>query len=461
VGYQAINETKKFYFNVNGKDLIFPGVSQEDTPNECAENSSSILQKDVGLLNEESGTNCANNTDLSRSNNEFSTERINLKMKILDRYFNTGNNLSYNTKDNILVIYSSPVHHQKDLILILSINNRLVKSPTLKSKLYNLYRPFLPNRSFPFIYVEMKVENCDVNVDAMKQRVLFVGEDDLFERVCEMVGKGLVHGSVGVCKVTMAKNELKVYDDLKVKNLENYEFKSNTNTHREAAAVEEIKENTSMLNVQRKEFEETCSRSRHLDPVVINEDKSADKQSSERIMRDYSQDASASSILSDKERKNYQKNATNRFVKDMKYVGKLNDEKIFVQLNTFLMQCDYKKLLRCYFVQQLITQKGRFKTTVVKNSAFTASDGLKKYGIMNVSDGITVPMISNVVMDVSHLQENTFDKYSIADCFVCGVKDYETFFSIIKRGINEDEDVFSCFSVVTGLNELYKAFKRI
>lgn len=458
VGYQVINETKKLYFNVNGKDLVFPGALRGDARNELLGRPSSHTDESIRLPNEGPTLMHVQSFNASGCDSAFDNERINLKMAILNKYFNTENNLSCKTDSNILVIHSSPVHHQKDLILMLSINNRLVKSQSLKSKLYSLYKPFLPNRSFPLIYVEMRVENCDVNVDAMKQRVLFVGEDEVFEQVCRMIEEGLVHGSVGVCKVSSAKNEIKVYEGLKVENLASFEFRSSKH---EQIGNGKMMKNKDILAVQVEETWQKNADDEQLSFKAASRDESVGKSGSEEMMNGHHRDNLGSNVLNDVKTENYRKNTANRFIKDMKYVGKLDNEKIFVQLNAFLMQCDYKKLLRIYFLQHMARQKGRFKTVVVKNNTFVASDSLKEYGVENVSDGVRVPVINNIVMDIAHLEKSDADKYSIADCFVCAVRDYEMFFGVIKRAINEDDDVLSCFSVVTGLNELYKAFKRI
>ena len=80
-------------------------------------------------------------------------------------------------------------HQDKQLTLLPHLVNldRLVHSPILKPALSNLYSPYLPKNSHPFIYLHLTLNprHVDVNVHPTKREVRFLNEEEIVAGIVE------------------------------------------------------------------------------------------------------------------------------------------------------------------------------------------------------------------------------------------------------------------------------------
>lgn len=485
VGYQTALEKISFYFTVNGKNIVFPEVCPRASNNAIfyAVDVNADMLDNPFIQKDEDGKEhiydiSSSLLKLKNSSNMINEDNIKFKITTINRYFKTNNNLSYVLDDNILVIYSTSLHHQKDLVLLFFINNRFVKSSALKLKIYNLYKLFLPNRTFPLVYVELQVKGCDFNVDAMKQHILFAGEEEVFDKIYQMINIGLENGVINVCSLDKNKNETQIQTS--AENLAAYTKESCDRTKQKYSentkkcCIDEQKKN--LIGHQKKndiqervEIENHTNRQKTNENIDMNDILALSSQNvnekyfgSSNILDTINYSSQNTNILHEKNIENHQiDNLNGFFVRNMKYIGKINNELIFTQLNFFLMTCNFKKLLNVYFIQQIKRKRNKYQVVNTKNQQFTLDKSLVKYGIKNVKNGVQIPILNNITIDISSFKDKIIDIYIIAGCFADAVDDYESFFRTVKKVIREDDDVKDCFMVVTNLNDLYKSFKRI
>lgn len=72
---------------------------------------------------------------------------------------------------------------------ILFINDRLVSSNALKNLIYNIYSPYLPNKTIPFIYLSFTIppNEIDVNIHPTKKEVKLLYETEIFQRISTVI----------------------------------------------------------------------------------------------------------------------------------------------------------------------------------------------------------------------------------------------------------------------------------
>ncbi|EGD72233.1 hypothetical protein PTSG_00253 [Salpingoeca rosetta] len=128
------------------------------------------------------------------------------------------------TRDNIAAIYGSKVANElleiedadeelafkvrgfitnanysvKKPTLLLFINHRAVHSTNIRKALDSVYAAYLPRHTHCFAYIslEIKPEHVDVNVHPTKKEVHFLHEEDIVERLQQLVSKRLVGGNM-------------------------------------------------------------------------------------------------------------------------------------------------------------------------------------------------------------------------------------------------------------------------
>nr|AIL94185.1 MLH1 [Brachionus koreanus] len=73
----------------------------------------------------------------------------------------------------------------KQLTFVLFINERLVDCQPIKKSLQNLFQMYLPKSTNPFIYMNLKIDpkNLDVNIHPTKHEVRFLYQDEIISRI--------------------------------------------------------------------------------------------------------------------------------------------------------------------------------------------------------------------------------------------------------------------------------------
>uniref|UniRef100_T1HMX1 DNA_mis_repair domain-containing protein n=1 Tax=Rhodnius prolixus TaxID=13249 RepID=T1HMX1_RHOPR len=95
----------------------------------------------------------------------------------------------------------------KKQIFILFINNRLVDSSTIKKMLQGVYSMYLPKGAHPFIYLSLKLDpkNVDVNVHPTKHEVHFLHEDAIVDVIRQAFEEKLLGSNTSRVFYTQAK----------------------------------------------------------------------------------------------------------------------------------------------------------------------------------------------------------------------------------------------------------------
>lgn len=81
----------------------------------------------------------------------------------------------------------------KKYIVLLQVIERLVECPELMKAIDIIYTSHLPKPAFYFAFLSLKLPPhlCDVNCHPTKNQVAFVGQQDIIESVCQVVGNTL------------------------------------------------------------------------------------------------------------------------------------------------------------------------------------------------------------------------------------------------------------------------------
>ena len=93
--------------------------------------------------------------------------------------------------------FSNTNYHEKAMTFILFINKRLVECKNLKSAVKEIFEPYLPKKSYPFVYISLQMEakNVDVNVHPTKEEVGFLKESEIISEIQEEMKKKLMGGN--------------------------------------------------------------------------------------------------------------------------------------------------------------------------------------------------------------------------------------------------------------------------
>lgn len=95
-------------------------------------------------------------------------------------------------------IYLTKINYsQKKALYIFFINHRLVENSALKDCLESIYSTYLPKGSYPFVYLNLEIDPqyVDVNVHPTKHQVHFLHEDEIIEKIKNIIEKAFVGGN--------------------------------------------------------------------------------------------------------------------------------------------------------------------------------------------------------------------------------------------------------------------------
>ena len=103
--------------------------------------------------------------------------------------------LSFDINNQVFVhLFMSEINTKvKKRANALFINERLVKNQTLQKRMEEVYG----SSSIPFSFITLKMppENVDVNVHPKKERVQFLGENEIVEEICEHINEEINNNS--------------------------------------------------------------------------------------------------------------------------------------------------------------------------------------------------------------------------------------------------------------------------
>jgi DNA mismatch repair protein MLH1 len=88
---------------------------------------------------------------------------------------------------------TGPNYQHKKMIVVLFVNNRLVTSAALKRALDSVYQSYLPTGTHPFVFVRIKVDpaNVDVNVHPTKEEVHILNEAEVISALQKAIDEKL------------------------------------------------------------------------------------------------------------------------------------------------------------------------------------------------------------------------------------------------------------------------------
>ncbi|KZT70490.1 DNA mismatch repair protein MutL [Daedalea quercina L-15889] len=90
--------------------------------------------------------------------------------------------------------FTNANYQAKKLVFLLFINHRLVESTKIRKAVEAVYTGILPKGASPFVYVSLNIDprSVDVNVHPTKREVHFLNDDEIIERICDVLQEKLV-----------------------------------------------------------------------------------------------------------------------------------------------------------------------------------------------------------------------------------------------------------------------------
>ncbi|XP_034936972.1 DNA mismatch repair protein Mlh1 [Chelonus insularis] len=115
-------------------------------------------------------------------------------------------------KFKVEALISNPFYYTKKWSLLLFINNRLVDNSLIKKMLEDIYSIYLPKRNFPWVYMSLKIDpqNVDVNIHPTKSEVRFIHEHKIIDKIRVALDDKLTHSNA--CRTFYVQTKLPEVD---------------------------------------------------------------------------------------------------------------------------------------------------------------------------------------------------------------------------------------------------------
>ncbi|KAM0678703.1 DNA mismatch repair protein [Binucleata daphniae] len=362
------------------------------------------------------------------------------KKQLIRSIYNINSKLCEYADDCLLLLHTNINQHTNTFFFILFVNNRIVENKTLKDKIKSLYIPHIPKNKYPFVYIELTIEteNVDVNVHPEKKEVLFMNEEQIYQKITSKIEENM-------------QEQIEIEEKNNQKQKQN-DFDSNIGTQRQIIYTNP--ENSSIVDI-------------------------FDKQNSQIEVNETQKIYSLESIRKLKEKLI---KVDDFYPEKLVFIGQY-DNNIVMQYNTLLLLCDSDVLVRSYFYQRLLLDFGNFRSKKInkkQNETFTQNhiSILSLYFMITIENRVVtqIPVIGKTSIKDDDLdeffhffakielqnEEDVFNKLfnKLTTLFVSNYVNDESNFNLLKRSIVITNELKSEFKILTSLSELYKLFER-
>lgn len=368
-------------------------------------------------------------------------------------------------QDNFQIICTTPNTVLKSTYFVLFVNRRLVKNDLLRNKILQKYRS-IKKECNPFVFIELSVDDVDVNVHPSKTEVL-VGQESIFLRVLEAfdiifsgsteiqsTGCGASNDSIELSKISSTSEPT------------DHQF-----THSYSSLANEMPNH----KISRPNYMKIYSSPfvRQLNENVLNSQQISDKSTS----------SSQGILLAEL------KDRSPQFLRSLVFVG-VSGKNIYVQHQSNLLRIDKPAFLFNVFYQKNLRESGDFECVELKEPVETQVvedlwEQLREYFGIHIEDGriIALPKIYGLDPHVNcgHISG---EEMTISDRFkdftVQKTDDITTtrsiateiakiysevdinsaLFNLIKTETIATIEVINTISLITGLRDLYRTFDR-
>ncbi|KAG5360634.1 putative MutL protein-like protein 1 [Yarrowia sp. B02] len=416
-------------------------------------------------------------------------------------------NLGLSASPELLI--SNPNYANAKSTFICFVNNRLVSCDPLRKALVSVYARYLPQKSFPFIYLALQIDpqNLDVNVHPTKQEVRFLHQNEIVELVSNMVDEAL--SNVDESRVFDVVDAKKMTKPAQTANL--YPHSQNRTDYSQMhLPFKKVKLGESRDSGESRD----ATQSRDLDLSqfragdVESEESQNDPETSHDLLRDFDstqKDSSQSRAYSQTRLKSihnlyneytasYSAHIT-QIIKYHVFVGIVDPKKRLccIQYELELLLVDYARLSNDYFFQKALqgfSNYGVFDLSLeidfleqeelqtLENNAEMLAEyfkinfsGSKLVSLPSLVPGYT-PDVSKIPVFLSQLAKCNYDNekkcfdevcHVLANFFTLSV-DQEShvmsLFAKMREQYIAHESVEAAVVVVTSMPSLYKVFER-
>lgn len=358
---------------------------------------------------------------------------IEAKKDIIQNIYKLDNELLISKDSQFLALYTNINCNFRQYTFILFINGRLVNNFTIKERVKRVYSAFLPKNRFPFIFIELYIDNhsVDVNVHPSKKEVICDNEGLIIDKIISSIKDGF---SNNVCTIKqkipqIVDNEIKekmtqiLYADPNASSI--IDLFSDRSIEPKYKKIYKLK----TLNELKMEFGDTHAH----------------------------------------------------FMKGMVYVGEF-DHRTIIQDEFNLVLFDIDTVLETYFYQRLLFDIGNNKTIAVRqNIKANLSDRhiklLEIYFNTKIRSDVIEEILTIDRIDLSmEIEEflikfTNYEMINEKETFVFILKELSTLFkknyvkgelnfNLLKKNILYREEYGDTFRILTSVQQLYKLFDR-